>query len=153
MGKLGFVVLLSAAMLARAQDQGHLQDHHAGQASTSDDAAIKITINPEARISVALGTRLPPPVACLHSMELPVLIVNRGYVTTPLDATLVAPLNEGVALEFSSAPLRGIPDERRVLRVSLAKRQPLFVTISFRIKNNFGDAGGNDRIHLLLRCI
>ncbi|MGH8236160.1 MAG: hypothetical protein ACREXP_03955 [Steroidobacteraceae bacterium] len=103
------VTLLSLAALARAQHEGHSPDHDAGAASRSSDAPIQITINPEARVSVARGGALPPAVACWDAMELAVRIVNHGFVTASLQASLVGSVPNGVALEFSAEPLKGTP--------------------------------------------
>jgi len=85
---------------------------------------------------------------------LPVKIVNQGFVTAPLEVSLVDALaRSGVSVEFSREPLKGIPEERRVLRVSLLKGGPVDITVAFRAKNEIPDLGGRDRIHFLLRCV
>src|ERR1700735_3424370 len=92
------VFLLPA--LARANDE-HTQDHRAMEMGVSpNDAPIKITINPEARVSVALAGQLPPPAPCGIATDLPVKIVNQGFVTAQLEAELVDNAPAGVTLDF-----------------------------------------------------
>jgi hypothetical protein len=53
------------------------------------DAPIAITINPEARVSVALAGALPPPGPCGKPADLAVAITNQGFVTSQLEAAFV----------------------------------------------------------------
>lgn len=152
-GAVALVMALSWVAVAHAQDQSHRHEHHAIEASPSSEAPITVTINPEARVSVSRAGELPPAVACGAAVELPVKIVNRGFVAAPLHASLIDLVPEGVQLEFSAEPLKGIVEEHRVLRVTLTKAEPVDITIAFRIKNNIADLGDRDRIHLLARCL
>jgi hypothetical protein len=122
------------------------------EAVSSSDAPIKITINPEARVSVSRGGELPPPPVCGTAMELPVAIINQAFLTAPLEARWVGNTPPDIRLEFPLDPLKGIPKEMRVLRITLTKSEPSDLTISFRARNDIPDLGGRDRIHFLLRC-
>jgi hypothetical protein len=148
------IALATAGLpLAYAQNQERRHDHHATRVSAPIAVPITITINPEARVSVAETGELSQTIACDRTVELPVKIVNEGAVTAPLEASLVAP-PEGVSLVFTQESLSGAQEERRILRVTL-KRKAKFVsiTIAFRAKHDISDLGGRDRIHVLLRCI
>jgi hypothetical protein len=115
-------------------------------------APITVTINPEARVSVARGEIAPSPAICGQAMDWVVRIVNDGFVTAPLLATLVGSVPAGVTLDFSEEPLKGVPEERRVLRMTLTRPGLLDITISFRAKNGNPDLGGRDRVHFLVSC-
>lgn len=145
----------AAAQDQEQQHENHNADehaHHHAEADKPTDAPIKITINPEARVSVIRAGELPPAAVCGQAMELSVKIVNQGFVTAPLEATLVDSIPAGVRVEFSAKPLTGMREEHRVLLVTLEKPEYLDITVAFRAKNDIPDLGGRDRIHLLLRC-
>ena len=146
------LAVFSWIALAHAQDEGHLHDHHARDSSAVTEAPINITVNPEVRVSVTRGGKLPPAAPCGEAIEIPVKIVNQGFLTAPLQATLVDSDPGEVSVEFVEVPLKGTREEHRVLRVVLQKPGTLDVTIAFRAKNDISDLGGRDRIHLLLWC-
>ena len=148
MRRLLFVIALSLPILAIAQHQ-HVREN---EAAAPGDPPIKITINPEARVSAMLWGVLPLPVTCGTPADLQIKIINQGFVTAKLEAKLAEDNSEGVTLDFHPEPLRGVPEEFRVLRLTLRKPGPTDVTISFTTRNNAPDLGGRDRIHLLLRC-
>jgi cell division septation protein DedD len=82
---LALVAVFLLPAFARANDE-HTQDHRAMEmgVGSPNDAPIKITINPEARVSVALAGQLPPPTPCGIASDLPVKVVNQGFVTAQL---------------------------------------------------------------------
>ena len=123
-----------------------------GYASDSHDALIRIVINPETRISVSRVGELPSTVACGKPLILPVEIINQGFVTAPLEASVVDGASQDISLEFPTQPLTGRDEERRILRVTLRKPGASDITVAFRARRGFPDLGGRDRIHLLLRC-
>jgi hypothetical protein len=141
-------VLLPA--VTRAQDHAH---HHEMVPSSPNDPPIKITINPEARVSVTLGGPLPPPVACGNPTTLSVKIVNQGFVTSQLEAEFVGEAPAGVRVDFHPAPLKGIPEELRELHITLTTPGPTDLSLAFRAHNEIPDLGGRDRIHFLMRCL
>ena len=146
------VFLLPA--LARANDE-HTQDHRTMEMGVSlpNDPPIKITINPEARVSVALAGQLPPPAPCGIATDLPVKIVNQGFVTAQLQAELVDNAPAGVTLDFHPAPLKGLPEELRALRIVLVQPGPTDLTIAFKAHNEIPDLGDRDRVHFLISCV
>ena len=149
-----FVTSSVQAQLQSSKPADHRNhDHQAMEASPAEEAPIKITINPEARVSVARGGDLPPAFACGKAMELPIKIVNQGFVTAPLETRLVDSIPEGVSVELTVEPLKGTPEEHRMLRVTLNNPGPVDITVAFRAKNDISDLGGRDRIHLLLECL
>lgn len=152
---IALAVVASTRVQAQEQSQkriDHKYHEHATEASAPRDAPIKITINPEVRVSVSRGGDLPPPAACDRPIELPVHIVNQGFLTAPLEARMVEPTSGQVQLEFSADRLMGTYEEQRMLRVCLKQPGPVDITIAFRAKNDISELGGRDRIHLLLRC-
>jgi hypothetical protein len=120
-------------------------------AASPNDPPIKITINPEARVSVGLAGTLPPPALCGTIIELPVKIVNQGFVTARLEAELVG-TPTGVTLDFHPDPLKGVPEELRKMLITLTKPGTIDLTVAFRAHNEMPDLGGRDRIHFLMQC-
>ena len=116
------------------------------------EAPLEITINPEVRVSVARSGELPPPVSCGEALDVPVRVVNRGFLTAPLEATLVDSVPEGANVRFSPEPLTGIREEHRTLRITLTKPGLVDITVAFRAKRDISDLGGRDRVHLLVEC-
>src|SRR5882762_5575370 len=144
--------MLLLPALTCAGDDPHIHDHHGMEVASPDGPPIKITINPEARVSVALAGALPPPVVCGTAADFSVKIVNQGFVTARLEAELVGDPPPGVSLDFHPEPLKGVPEESRELRITLTKPGPTDLTIAFRAHNEIPDLGGRDRIHFLARC-
>ena len=139
--------------LVCAEDDEHVHDHQKMEAVSPDDPPIKITINPEARVSVVLAGALPPPASCGTVTELPVKIINQGFVTARLEAEVAGDAPAGVTLDFHPQPLKGVPEELRTLRITLTKPGPADLTIAFKAHNEIPDLGGRDRIHFLMRCL
>ena len=117
-----------------------------------DYPPIRIMINPEARVSVSTVEGFAPTSHPGSALELPVKIVNQGFVTETLEAELVGGAPAGVSLEFNPVPLKGVPTEVRTLRITSKKPGTVDLTIAFRAKNEIPDLGDRDRIHFLLRC-
>jgi hypothetical protein len=119
--------------------------------ASSAPPPIRLTINPEARVSVAMAGAVPSPVACGSALEIPVEVVNQGFVTAPLEVALVnAPA--GVAVHLDPTPLKGVPAESRMLRVTLTQPGLTDLTVAFRARNEIADLGGRDRVHFLVEC-
>ena len=70
-----------------------------------------------------------------------------------LEAELVDDVPPGVKLDFHPVPLKGVPEELRVLRITLTQAGPVDLTIAFRAHNVVPDLGGRDRVHFLMRCL
>jgi hypothetical protein len=132
---------LLAATGARAAGEAH--DH---AAPVDPEAAITVTINPEARVSVERGPP-PRPVDCGAATRLPVRVLNEGRVTAPLRASLVS---GDVAMAFEAIPLSGLAEERRTLEITVTGPDPADVTLAFSVSRDPGDGGA--RAHLLIRC-
>ena len=143
--------LIQDAVPAREQDSPHAP--HVFDSHAQDGALITITVNPEARVSVVRRDTAPTAARCGTAMNVPVVIVNQGFVTARLVATLVEPIPPGVTAEFSPEPLSGAAKETRTLQLILRRPGLLDVTISFRPVNDIPDLGGRDRVHLLLHCV
>lgn len=146
----GIAAMLLLPALACAQS-----DHHGMEmpGAVSGDPPIRITINPEARVSVTLAGALPSPARCGSTTYFPVKIVNQAFATTSLEADLVGDTPAGVTLEFHPEPLKGRPEELRELRITLTKPGVTDLTIAFRAHNDAPDLGGRDRVHFLMRCL
>jgi len=152
---LAVTALFLLPLVARTQDGMH---NHPGMGAVSpnvspNDPPIKITINPEARVSVVLAGASPSPAPCGKAVDWPVKIVNQGFVTSQLEAEIVGDVPPGVTLDFHPAPLKGVPEEVRVLHLTLAKPGVIDLTHAFRAHNEIPDLGGRDRVHFLLRCL
>jgi hypothetical protein len=144
------VLLLPA--LTCADDEHHGHHKMEMEAASPNDPPLKITINPEARVSVALAGALPPSAPCGMAADLSVKIVNQGFVTAQLEAELVGDVPAGVTLDFHPEPLKGVPEELRKLRITLTKPGLTDLTIAFKAHNEIPDLGGRDRVHFLMRC-
>jgi hypothetical protein len=142
-----FVTVLLLPALAIADHE------HAHEPAAPGDPPIKITINPEARVSVTLSGAVPPPAACGTAVDLPVKIINQGFLTSRLEAEFVGNKPEGTTIDFYPEPLKGVPEELRSLRITLIKPGSFDLTLSFRTHNNAPDLGGRDRIHFLMHCL
>src|SRR2546430_11195875 len=116
-----------------AQTDGHTHDHHKeAETVSANEPPIKITINLEARVSVVLSGALPRPVPCGIAADLPVKVVNKGFITSRLEAEFVGDVPAGVSLDFHPAPLKGVREEFRRLSITLIKPDPTDLTIAFR---------------------
>lgn len=115
-------------------------------------APIEISINPEARVSVALGAPMPAHNVCRRPIALPIRIINDSFITASLEARLVGNVPSGVTLGFHSAPLSGKSEERRQITIILTQPETKDLTISFKAHNDIPDLGGRDRVHFLIKC-
>ncbi len=140
-------------ILACALDDQRMRDHPTMEAVSPDEPPIKITINPEARVSVVMTGVLPAPTPCGKAVDFPVKIVNQGFVTSRLEAELVGHVPPGVTLDFHPAPLKGVPKEFRMLHVTLTRRGVVDLTVAFKSHNEIPDFDGRDRVHFLVRCL
>jgi hypothetical protein len=122
------------------------------EAVSPNQMPITITINPEARVSVVLTGPMPAPVPCGSATDFSIRILNQGFVTSRLEAAFVGDVPEGVSLDFQPAPLKGVREEVRRLRIILTKPGSTDLTIAFRAHNEIPDLGGRDRVHFLMRC-
>ena len=115
-------------------------------------APIAISINPEARVSVALAGPLPGPRPCAQPIELDVLVHNESFITSRLEARLVGVIPRGVSVRFDPRPLSGKMMDARSLQIMLERPGPVDLTVSFRAHNDVPDLGGRDRVHFLVNC-
>ena len=152
-GRALLAVMLLAPGLVLAQGHEAMGEHHHMPAAASSDAAIVITINPEARVSVALGGVLPAPGRCGMPAELSVRVDNQGFVTSRLEAAFVGEPPAGATLDFRPEPLTGARRETRAMRITLTKPGLTDLTIAFRARNEAPDLGERDRVHFLMRCL
>lgn len=133
---------------------GAAQGDSAVPRAAPHDPPLTILINPEARVSVGLGGALPAPAHCGRPIKLPIRIINQGFVTARLEAKLVDNMPPGVMLHFyPAAPLKGVPEELRVLQITLMRPGLVDLTIAFHAHNDTSDLGGSGRIHFLIRCL
>src|SRR5579862_7843783 len=147
----GFLCLIPIFLLfgsMSAQSGEWTPDHHepSGDTVRPDQAPITVTINPEARVSVAWLGNLLPPFPCGRAATLRVKILNRGFVTSRLEVEPVGEVRDNVNLDFEPSPLKGVPQEIRNLRITLKKSDPTDVTLAFKLLNETPDLGGRDRI-------
>jgi hypothetical protein len=132
-----------------AQHDHHQSDSHAPPAP--GDANLIVTINPEARVSVAKA--MPLPLAeCGRPVPLKIRVVNQGFVTAPLKASLADDGDRHVRLESAGPRLTGNPNETREMRLTQLGSNPADITLVFSISEEIGDLNGRDRTHLLIAC-
>jgi hypothetical protein len=147
------VAVLLLPLFSWAAAEQHAHEHATTATPLSDGPPITITINPEARVSAALGGALPAPTQCGSANTLSLKIVNQGFVTAKLEAQFAGDAPAGATLTFQPEPLKGVPEELRSLRITLTQPGPTDVTIAFRAHNALPDIGGRDRVHFLLHCL
>lgn len=151
---LAIALFIALPVLIFAQADGHTHDHHKeAETVSASDPHIKITINPEARVSVLLASALRRPAPCGTASDFRVKILNQGFVTSRLEAEFVGDVPAGVSLDFHPTPLKGAREEFRNLRITLTKPGPTDLTIAFRAHNETPDLGGRDRVHFLMHCL
>src|SRR3954471_7130892 len=121
--------------------------------SVPQEAPIQITINPEARVSVALAGPLPHPVPCGTAADFSVKILNLGFITSRLEAELVGDTPADINFDFHPAPLKGVREEFRHFSITLTRSDPTDVTITFKAHNEVPDLGGRDRVHFVMHCV
>jgi len=69
---LAVAAVLLLPILPCVGDDKQIHNYHMMEAVSPNDPPIKITINPEARVSVVLAGALPPPVPCGTAADSPV---------------------------------------------------------------------------------
>ncbi|MBB5788432.1 hypothetical protein [Jiangella mangrovi] len=113
-------------------------------------APIAVTINPEARVSVArtatqIGALAPGE---WHTVD--VTIVNDGYVTGPL--AIESDPVPGVELDLPVHVLTGEPRQEGGFRVRFGAPATVDVTLTFRALAALGGLAQHSTISLLLRA-
>lgn len=121
------------------------------RAASPADPPIRVTINAEARVSVAIVGALPATARCGAATLVPVGVVNHGFVTARLEARLVGDIPAGASVVLEPNPLKGLPEETRILRITLERPGAADLTIAFSARNEVADLGGRDRIHFIIR--
>jgi hypothetical protein len=142
-------LLLSALILtafATERPQSPRQQGH------KKSAIIKITINPEGRVNAVLVGDTPSHLPCDVPVDLPVKIFNQGFITAPLNAELVDPPSSNSKVGFQSEPLKGAPEELRMLTLILRTPEDEDFTIAFRAERPDLDQSDNNRVHFVIRC-
>lgn len=112
-------------------------------------AAIEVTINPEARISIK---RTPAPLTmppCGKSGVWLIRIVNQGFVTAGLN---VRTIESSVSLEPAAPPLSGGAVEYRLLRYTMSEIHQSDITLTVDAGSATSDIGGRAILPLLLQC-
>src|ERR1700737_915091 len=89
------LLLTSTGSVNGVCGQEHGQNQYEPHPDRWGNASITVTINPEARVSVIRDGKPPAPVKCGSVFEVPVKIVNRGFLTSSLQATLIDPAPSG----------------------------------------------------------
>jgi len=148
---LALGALLFSSLPCRAAGGPPASERCSPAAAWAGDASILVTINPEGRVSVAIVGALPPPATYGTPVEFSVAVMNMGFSTGRLEARLVGSPPAAAALDFAPEALKGVPQERRTLRVTLTGAAPTDLTIAFGLRNESPDLGDRDQIHMLLR--
>jgi hypothetical protein len=144
------VAFITLPAFACGQKNEHVAEQHK---ALPNEAPIIVTINPEARVSVALVGPLPQAVSCGTAADFSVRIVNQSFATFGLEAGLVGNVPAGVSLDFHPAPLKGVREEFRILRITLTNPNSTDLTVAFKAHNELPDLGGRDRVHFVTRCV
>lgn len=113
---------------------------------------IVVTINPEARVSVTGHGLTYRSLPCHKPIDLPVKIINLGFVTAPLRVRLVDSVPGVSSATLLGNGLTGVREEHRVLRLSVEGTGFVDVTIAFSAQHDIEDLDGRSRVHLLLEC-
>lgn len=146
-----FSLVWAPPLAAQSADMGH--DHHRAMANMSmHRAPIEISINPEARVSVALGAPMPARNTCGKPIILAVRIMNDSFITASLEAHLVGNVPSGLTIDFHPEPLTGQSEDERQITILLTEPGMKDLTISFKARNDIPDLGGRDRVHFLMKC-
>lgn len=144
-------IFIALPALICAQKKSEHPDEH--YKASQNKTPIVITVNPEARVSAALADTLPEPVSCGTAADLAVRILNQSFATFRLEAQFVGDIPGGVSLDFRPAPLKGVREEFRSLRITLTNPGPTDLTVAFKAHNMSPDLGGRNRVHFVMRCV
>ncbi len=143
--------LVRSLLLLTASSAAGAHEHPRGPAADPGAALAIVTINPEARISVAATGVAPPPARCGTPMTLQVHIINEAGVTASLRPRLVGQVR-GAHLSGGGEALTGRREEDRTLFMVLPSPGKIDVTIAFSFDDQPGDLVYRDRVHLILSC-
>lgn len=110
---------------------------------------VEVTVNPEARVSVA-RTRIEIPPIIEETLTLSVGITNEGMVTATLEASLVGDTPAGAALDFAHE-LSGEARDATTVHVRIPGACVADITVAFRLSKEAPELGGRDRVSLLAR--
>lgn len=116
-------------------------------------AALEVTINPEARVSI-LRTQAPLNMPqCGKSGAWLVRIINQGFVTAGLSFQSVAPLSAKLlSLEPVTPRLTGAAVEYRALHFMMNETHQMEVTLGVDAGPATSDIGERAKLPLLLQC-
>jgi hypothetical protein len=116
-------------------------------------AAIEVTINPEARVSVIRASASLPRFACGIAEPLLIRILNQGRVTSVLNVHL---LGEATAPAASLNPvtphLAGASVEYRLLILTVKSVRPIDLTLGVDAGPGTGDLAFRSHLSMLLQC-
>jgi hypothetical protein len=114
------------------------------------DAALAVTVNPEARVNVARTTapigELTP--GAWHTIE--VAVVNDGFVTGPL--VVEAEPIRGVELDLPVFELTGEHRQTAGFRIRFGTADVVDLTLTFRALSALGGLAMHSTVSLLLRA-
>lgn len=144
------IAFIALPALICGQRSEHPDQHYL---ASQNKTPIIITINPEARVSAALGGALPEPVSCGTAADLTIRVLNQSFATFRLEAQFVDDVPAGVSLDFRPAPLKGVREEFRNLRITLTNPDATDLTVAFKAHNVPPDLGGRNRVHFVMRCV
>ncbi len=116
------------------------------------DGVIALAVNPEARVYATVEQHRVHYVRVGALLEVPVTVLNTGFVTSRVEPELGAPLDGVIALSWDRAALHGGPVEQR--RLGIVAHEPGWhdVTVHFAFPGEPADLGGRDRVHLLVHA-
>ena len=111
---------------------------------------LRVTINPEARVSVeAVGP--VPTVRCGGRVSLTLEVINESLGTQSLQVQV---LSDGARVASPPlAPLTGAERESREIVLLLESAHPVDITLEFDAGPGTDDLGGRSRTHLYAACM
>lgn len=115
-------------------------DHHPPGAAPPD-AAVQVSVSPEARVAARLIAPVPPQ-DCARAIAIPLTIDDQSRAGTPLTVAV-----SGVDAHAEIDPG---PPPRLILH--LARPATRELTLRFAIGAGTSDLAGRDRVALLIRC-
>ena len=116
-------------------------------------ASIEVTINPEARVSVARTAASLPQFTCGNTTPWLVRIVNQGRVTSVLNVRLLGEVPAKiVSLEPVAPRLAGARLEYRLLMITVTTVRPIDVTLVVDAGPGTDDLGLRSQLPVLVQC-
>ena len=155
-GKAKYIVILATsfacadfrALAAETVNEGLRGDDAINQLHEKE-AAIEVTINPEARVSIKRTNAPLTMPQCGKSGAWLVRVINQGFVTAGLNFRTAA---SSISLETVLPRLTGAVVEYRLLHFMMNETHQMEITLAVDAGSATSDIGGRAILPLLLQC-